>query len=115
MNKIPLWKRVGGWLRRSHEPVGQGKVIHVDAEGLLVDPEGQNQSEPTALTAQRSAPADPQLATLEEGFNRLVEVLESINENVVHQREQNSEMHKRLQELSSSLQGTAELGRMPEA
>ena len=104
MTKISLWKRVGGWLRRSPEPIrtGQGKVIRVDADGMLVDPESdKNTEESTALS--KPPKNDQPLDSIEEGFGRLVDVLESINDNVIQQRRQSADMTQRLEEMTQSL------------
>lgn len=109
MTKISLWKRVGGWLRRSPEPIrqGQGKVIRVDADGMLVDPESSKKTEEsTALS--KSPKNDKQLTSLEEGFGRLVDVLESLNDNVVQQRRQSAEMTRHMEELNLSLRALPE-------
>jgi uncharacterized coiled-coil protein SlyX len=109
MTKISLWKRVGGWLRRSPEPIGpaQGKVIRVDADGMLVDPESdKNTEESTALS--KHPKNDQQLTSIEEGFGRLVDVLESINDNVIQQRRQSADMTQHLEDLTQSLRALPE-------
>ncbi len=109
MTRIPLWKRVGGWLRRSPEPIGpgQGKVIRVDADGMLVDPEAdKNSDESTSLS--KPPKNDRQSPSLEEGFNRLVDVLESINDNVIQQRRHSADMTQRLEDMSQSLRALPE-------
>ena len=109
MTKISLWKRVGGWLRRSSEPIGpgQGKVVRIDADGMLVDPESDKKTEEaTALT--KSPKNDQQITSLEEGFGRLVDVLESINENVVQQRHHSADMTQQMQELNQTLRALPE-------
>jgi len=104
MTEISVWKRVGGWLRRSQEPVKEGKLERLDPEGLLVDsPQEHPQQHPSALVA-RNNKKDKQLAALEDGFARLVEVLESINDNVLRQQEQGAAMKNCLEKVSQSLQ-----------
>jgi len=105
MTKISLWKRVGGWLRRSPEPIrqGQGKVIRVDAEGMLVNPQSENKKTEEANALSKPTKNDQQLTSIEEGFRRLVDVLESLNENVVQQRCQSADMTKHMEKLNQSL------------
>ena len=108
MEKASIWKRVGSWLRRNPEPMGTGPMERVDAEGILVEgQEGERASEAggailgpnegNSLTAR--ARRDPQLAALEDGFGRLVDVLEAINENVVGQREETGQLREQLGQL----------------
>jgi len=106
MAKISIWKRVGGWLRRTTGPANPQNVVRLDAEGLLVDEETepieahvtQKEPENTSIFA-RSHKKEHQITAMEEGFNRLVEVLESINENVISQRQLSVELHNRLESL----------------
>lgn len=100
MSRVSIWKRVGGWLHGSQEPLRHGTVEHVDADGMLVDPDLDDQA--TAL-ASRPGRKDRQMQAMEEGFSRLVDVLESINDNVVLQRQQSAEMKDHLQVLSESM------------
>jgi|GEM_PF-1046247 len=103
MSKVSVWKRVGGWLRRSHEPLREGTVEHVDAEGMLVDPDRDEENGQATALANRPIRKDRQMQAMEEGFGRLVDVLESINDNVVLQRQQNTEMKEQLQVLTESM------------
>ncbi|TFG49947.1 MAG: hypothetical protein E4H40_02100 [Candidatus Brocadiia bacterium] len=103
MEKMSIWKRFGGWLRRSQTSKSCGEVVHLDAEGLLVDPAEDYQiNENSSMLPARNNKKEQPLAMMEDGFNRLVEVLESINNNVVQQREHNAEMVDKLSELSDS-------------
>ena len=109
MEKVPLWKRVGGWLQRSHGPVGGGDVVRVDAEGLLIVPENKDENDQDALAHPNKN--EHQITVIEEGFGRLIDALESINENMVQQRQHGQEMKNQLQQLCQSLQnlpGSAE-------
>ena len=109
MTRISLWKRVGGWLRRSSEPIGpgQGKVIRVDADGMLVDPESNKKTE-ESIALSKPPKKDQQLDSIEEGFGRLVDVLESINDNVIQQRRQSADMTQRLEDMTQSLRALPE-------
>ncbi|MBN2209963.1 MAG: hypothetical protein JW709_01090 [Sedimentisphaerales bacterium] len=111
MAKTSIWKRMGGWLRGSTEPVQSGQTL--DADGLLVTPSENHLETPTPQTAEatslfhRRSKTD-QIAAMEEGFNRLVEVLESINEHVVQQREISSSVRTHLEKLPNLLDGFAQ-------
>lgn len=100
MEKVSLWKRVGGWLHGSHESVDSAKVVRLDAEGLLVEPLAEAEKDNNSALAARSGRKDQQLTAMEDGFGRLVEVLESINDNVVRQREQGGRLGDRLDVLA---------------
>ena len=97
--KVSIWKRVGGWLRKSHQPVTSGKPVNLDAEGLLVDAnEESNTEEPNATPIIRSK-KEQQAIAMEEGFGRLVEALEAINENVTQQRQASADLKGLLADL----------------
>ncbi|MBN2376798.1 MAG: hypothetical protein JXD22_10370 [Sedimentisphaerales bacterium] len=102
MEKIPLWKRVGSWLGRSQEPMGEGQMVNLDAEGLLVDAEVK-EKESSGPNLMVRGKKDQQLAALEDGFGRLVEVLESINDNVTQQREQATELKSNMERIGEAL------------
>jgi len=104
MIKVSLWKRVGGWLRRAPEPVEGGEAIQLDPEGLVVE-ERKGADEPVLAVTARSRKGDPQLAALEDGFGRLVQVLQSIDENAAQQRQQAGEMSGQLRALREVLAG----------
>jgi len=98
MTRISVWKRVGGWLRRSHVPPSPGEAGGLDAEGMLMGAEpAEDEAPQRTLTLNKK---DRQMAAMEDGFSRLVEVLESINDNVVQQRRQTAEQQERLAGLS---------------
>lgn len=112
MEKASIWKRVGSWLRRNPEPVGTGPMERVDAEGVLVEGQeeeraseadgavlGENEGNSLTTRSRR----DPQLAALEDGFGRLVDVLEAINENVVGQREETGQLQEKMGQLLAKL------------
>ena len=97
--KVSIWKRVGGWLRKSHQPVASGKPVNLDAEGFLIDEnEGSNTEEPNSTPTIRSKKEQQALA-MEEGFGRLVEALEAINENVIQQRHASADFKTLLADL----------------
>lgn len=107
--KQSLWKRVGGWLGGSHETVGGTKLIPIDQDGLIDEQSGQEELPPDS-DAERTEPStvllrpgkkEQQIVAIEEGFNRLVDVLQAINENVVQQRLQTSEMAEKLQPVTA--------------
>ena len=109
MTKISLWQRVGGWLRRSQGPIGVTKVVHVDAEGMLVETEQNSQiNENTELITEH--PRAAELTSLEKGFNRLVQVLESINHNVEIQRNQGAELKEQMDTMGKWLKSLPEAG-----
>lgn len=89
MSKMSLWKRVGGWLR----PASNDTDMLVDEDGLLIDPNSQE-----AVMAKKPN-KEQQLAAMEESFRRLVEVLESLNDNVVKQNDKSTELNQNLQTL----------------
>ena len=109
MEKIPLWKRVGSWLGRSQEPMGEGQVVNLDAEGLLVETSQDNESANSALVASESQNDKPRaVIVMEEGFTRLVDVLESINENVQRQSRQSANMTNQLSEAGNIMRNLPE-------
>ncbi len=99
MDKIPIWKRVGGWLRRSPVKMEGEKVEGLDPESLLLNHEEVKEGGGSLVHA-RGNKKDHPLAAMEDGFSRLVEVLESLNRNVVMQREQGAEISSRLMEVA---------------
>ena len=81
MADISVWKRVGGWLRRSQSAPGGSEATPLDAEGLLISPslEEVHAPEPERTAALvRPSKKEDQLTAMEEGFGRLVDVLEAI-------------------------------------
>jgi len=109
MNTISLWKRVGGWLRRSQGPIGTTKVVHVDAEGMLMENELNTQiTENAELITE--PPRSSELAYLEKGFSRLVEVLESINHNVEVQRTQGADLKEQMDNMGKWLKSLPDPG-----
>ena len=110
MNEMSLWKRMGGWLRRSQAPKGDTETVRLDAEGLLISPTPNGENEPDSSSIlPRAGKKENQLAAMEEGFNRLINVLDAINDNVVQHRQQGTGFKESLGELSATVQ------RIPEA
>ena len=110
MAKMSLWKRVGGWLRRSQSSAGDGEVAPLDAEGLMISPplEDAPEGEPVPAPERSPLPArltkkENQVAAMEERFGRLVDVLESINENVSQHRRHSEEFKGHLADLSDTV------------
>ncbi len=143
MEKISLWKRVGGWLRRSHLPRADDEMLQLDAEGLIADSDGvdidgnnkdnhngdssgnDSNGDDFGITAvaedagvdeanhkSKSAVGsaifprhkkEQQLAAMEEGFNRLVTVMESINENMQQQKQETQKLNAHLENLPGLL------------
>ncbi|MCP4711723.1 MAG: hypothetical protein GY869_24150 [Planctomycetes bacterium] len=109
MNTISLWKRVGGWLRRSPGPIGTTKVVHVDAEGMLVE-SAQHPQTPEEQELITEPPRSSELASLEKGFGRLVEVLESINQNVQVQSTQGADLKEQMNNMGKWLKSLPDPG-----
>jgi len=104
-SKISIWKRFGGWLRGSVTPPApetDREAPELDDDGLIIEPQP---------AAESLAPAPPstslfsrfskkhQVAAVEESFNRLVDMLESINDSVVQQREVSAQLARYVKEL----------------
>ena len=93
MEKVSLWKRMGGWFGRSQTSRDGLEVVHHDAEGLVVDPvEEKGTNDAPATLSTHGNKKEVQLAALEGSFNRLVDVLESLNDNVTRQHDQNKDL-----------------------
>jgi chromosome segregation ATPase len=101
MENVSLWKRVGGWLQRSSRPQVAGELVNLDAEGLLMDPQGHPGNDGTAVIVRGSK--QQQMVAMEEGFNRLVKVMESIDENVTIQRGQGAELNSHIKALAEAM------------
>ena len=105
MSKMSIWKRFGGWLGRSHKTAGAVDVVHVDAEGLLVNPENDE-----AMLTKPATATEQKLEVIEEGFNRMVDILGSIDETLSRQREQQEELQQRLGQLCEQGSQTVAVG-----
>ena len=109
MEKVSLWKRMGGWLRRPQTSRDGLEVVHHDAEGLVVDPlEDKDANDAHSTLSTRGNKKEVQLATLEGSFNRLVEVLESLNNNVTRQHDQNKDLIDHLAQTSNLMRALPE-------
>ncbi|MCK5270113.1 MAG: hypothetical protein KAJ46_04980 [Sedimentisphaerales bacterium] len=109
MEKVSLWKRMGGWLRRPQTSRDGLEVVHHDAEGLVVEPlEDKDTSETPSTLSAHGNKKEVQLAALEGSFNRLVEVLESLNNNVVRQHDQNKDLIDHLTQTSDLMRALPE-------
>lgn len=104
MSDMSLWKRVGGWLRRSQSSTGGSDAAQLDAEGLMMSPTLEEAVEPERNSVLvRPGAKQGQLAAMEEGFSRLVEVLDAINENVTQHRRHSEEFKGYLADLSDTI------------
>lgn len=107
MDNIPVWKRVGGWLRRSNKPHGVELVGNLDADGLLIIPKNEHQTDQeednSTTLSTHPTKTNKQTKTMEEGFNRLVDVLQSLNDNVIQHRQQSADHDSRLENSLNSL------------
>ncbi|MBN1765189.1 MAG: hypothetical protein JW860_08030 [Sedimentisphaerales bacterium] len=105
METVSIWKRVGGWLRRSQTSTSGTEVMHLDAEGMLVTPPDENEDENSnAALVSRTPKKEQPLAVMQEGFNRLVGVMESINESVVEQRRHSANIAESLVQVRDLIQ-----------
>ncbi len=68
---------------------------------------GNTGSSTSILTPKRGNKREQQLAAMEESFNRLLEVLESLNDNVENQNRQQSEIITLLNESSTVMKNSA--------
>ena len=104
MEKVSIWKRMGGWLRWSQTSKDGLEVVHHNAEGLVVDPSADKEGGENSLVT-REEKREQQLAAMEESFHRLVEVLESLDENVAKQRQNTEELCERMGKMGEVLGG----------
>ncbi len=98
MSKESIWKRFGGWISRSHQPAEGTDVMRLDAEGRLVGDDTAGLAETEAPLTARQA-TQQQLEAIEEGFNKLVDVLGNVNESVAGQRQQSLTLQESLRDL----------------
>lgn len=112
MSKPSIWKRFGDWLSRRPGPEVDVAQANLDDDGLLVEPS----LDETETNANSVAPGNAltrnskknQLAAMEENFNRLVDVLESINDSVKQQREVSEELRETFGSLSGAMKNMPE-------
>jgi len=112
MEKLSFWRRVGDWLRRSQHPISTDEMEYPNAENLPIGPDVEPAipEENTSLFT-RAYKKEQQLAALEQGFNRLVQVLESINTNVDLQQKKTLENTQALHRLHDALHSLPESSR----
>jgi len=96
MSKATIWNRVGGWLQRSKNKNLATQVVRLAGKGPLVVP--KNPAPAGALTTRHDK-TEQKIQAIEDGFNRLVDVLGDINETIVQQRDQHLVIQKSLEEL----------------
>jgi len=108
MEKQSIWKRMGDWLRRSNTSRDSLEVVHHDAEGLVVPPPESANDDSSAALSPRHPKKELQLAALEESFNRLVDVLESLNQNVSQQTLHNKDLVEHLAQTGQTMQALPE-------
>jgi hypothetical protein len=100
MSKESIWKRMGGWFRRSQQSDSPEDVIHHDAEGILVAPDlGKNERTIGSLLTPRKAKEQLRASAMEQGFSQLIGVLESLNDNVVNQQQYIARVQENLKDL----------------
>ena len=103
MEKQSVWKRFGGWLKgNQYAKVGE-EVNNVDAEGLVIDGTGQQPQIDDDLSLAKSAKKPKPLAAIEDGFNRLTDVIREMNENVTMHREQAADLNRKVTQLAEVL------------
>ena len=98
MGKESIWKRFGGWISGSHQHAEGTDVMRLDAQGQLVGDDTGSLAETEAPLTARQA-TQQQLEAVEEGFNKLVDVLENVNESVTAQRQQGLALQESLSDL----------------
>ncbi len=103
MTKKTIWNRFGNWLRPGHHPGQVDEVVQHDAEGAIIGPDGlpeiSNEEPLSPLELRR----EKQLLVMEENFVRLVDVLESMNDNVIEQRKHSAELNSRMEFVVDTL------------
>ncbi|MCF7958269.1 MAG: hypothetical protein K9M57_07475 [Phycisphaerae bacterium] len=103
MPKKTIWNRFGSWLRPGHHPGQVNEVVQHDAEGAIIGPgDIQNMAEEAPLSTLELR-RERQLLAMEENFTRLVDVLESMNENVIEQRKHSAELNSRMEFVVDTL------------
>jgi hypothetical protein len=100
MSKVSIWKRMGGWFRRSQQTGTMDEVVHHDAEGIVVSPDlEKNERTLGGILTPRKARASQSLSAMEQGFGQLIGVLESLNDNVVNQQRYIARVQENLKDL----------------
>lgn len=111
MEKRSIWQRFGDWLRGSKHPTytpdpNAVKPLNNSDGQMMINP---SEPEPAPVEEQstalfRGTSKKDQIVAIEDGFNRLVDVLESINDNVSQQRVENERMHQRLENVLDTME-----------
>ena len=101
MAKVSIWKRFGGWLGRTNTTATGVEVVSVDADRLGVGPNAaQINGEDNSVLATQDAVAEKKLAAIEDGFNRLVDVMGQVNETLTLQRRRDEQTQKNLEPIA---------------
>ena len=102
MEKQSVWKRFGGWLKGNQYPKFGDDVTNLDAEGLIVENTSQFDDD-IALSAKSGSKKQKPLVAIEEGFNRLTDVIREMNDNVSLHREQAADLNHKVTMLAETL------------
>ncbi len=90
---------MGGWLRLSAADAD----AQVDENGLLIN-DGEHAGNPQEALVTKKPNKEQQLAAMEESFRRLVDVLESLNDNVAEQNHKSEKINQNLNLLPQVLE-----------
>ncbi len=91
-----IWKRFGGWIKGNRYSSVSTDVSNVDAEGLLVD---INAEEQLVYKNKKLKP----MGAIEDGFNKLTDVIREMNDNVAQHREQAADLNRKVTQLTEAL------------
>jgi uncharacterized phage infection (PIP) family protein YhgE len=101
MSKVSVWKRFGGWIGRSNATTTGVDVVSVDPERLGVGPDVVHAGgEEMKGLATNESVADQKLAAIEDGFNRLVDIMGQVNDNLIVQRRYNEQQQQNVEPLA---------------
>ena len=93
-----IWKRFGGWIKGNRYSGVGDDINNVDAEGLLVDMTLPS-DDPLVVKNKKLRP----LSAVEEGFNKLTDVIREMNDNVSQHREQAADLNHKVTILVDAL------------
>lgn len=108
-----LWSKTSGWLRAHKPSRAVDYQPEVDNEGLISqDPEsaeaaiGEQSTESSQVVVKAVQPRDKtqSLEKLQEGFNKLIDQLQGINEHLNRQAAQNEDLMSRIEQLPKLLE-----------
>ena len=102
MEKQSVWKRFGGWLKGNQNAKVGDEVTNVDAEGLVLDGSDQP-DEDMSLPVKNGIKALKPMAAIEDGFNRLTDVIREMNDNVSEHRQQAADLNRKVTMLAEAL------------